>query len=120
MQSESEDERNLQADYRRKQVRIKPARPMRDLLSQLLAKRGYAQVQTANVCAGAWREAVGTKLAGQTRPGHVRRGVLEVLVSNSAVLQELAFAKVKAVKALVRLIPEQQIRDIRFRVGQID
>ena len=33
-------------------------------------------------CDAAWREAVGEKLAADTRPGNVRRGVLEVLVRN--------------------------------------
>jgi hypothetical protein len=111
-----ETERNLHDDYRRKHIRIPPPKPMRDVLSQLLAKRGYAQIQTA----AAWRQAVGDKLAGHTRPGNVRRGILEVLVRNSSVLQELSFVKAKAVKTLTRLIPEQQIKGVRFRVGVID
>ena len=53
-------------------------------------------------------------------PGNVRRGVLEVLVSNSSVLQELSFLKPKAIKTLTRLVPEQQIKGVRFRVGPID
>jgi predicted nucleic acid-binding Zn ribbon protein len=116
----SEDERNLHDDYRRKHVRIPPPKPMRDVLSQLLARRGYAQIQTAATCEAAWREAVGEKLAGQTRPGNVRRGVLEVLVSNSSPLQELSFLKAKALKTLTRLVPEQQIKGVRFRVGPIE
>jgi len=115
-----DDERNLFADYRRKQIRIPPPRQMRDVLSQLLAKQGYAQIQTAAGCQAAWSEAVGQKLACDTRPGSVRRGVLEVLVRNSAVLQELSFVKTKVVRALKELIPEQQIRDVRFRVGAMD
>jgi predicted nucleic acid-binding Zn ribbon protein len=115
-----ETERNLHDDYRRKHVRIPPPKPMRDVLSQLLARRGYAQIQTAATCQSAWREAVGEKLAGQTRPGNIRRGVLEVLVSNSSVLQELSFLKAKAIKTLTRLVPEQQIKAVRFRVGPLD
>jgi predicted nucleic acid-binding Zn ribbon protein len=115
-----EEERNLHDDYKRKNVRIPPPRQMRDVLSQLLAKRGYAQVQTAATCQSAWQAAVGEKLGSQTRAGNVRRGVLEVLVRNSSVLQELAFVKAKAVKALAQLAPEHQIRDVRFRVGAID
>jgi len=114
------DERNLHDDYRRKSVRIPPPRPMRDVLSQLLAKRGYAQVQTAATCDAAWREAVGQKLAADTRAGNVRRGVLEVLVRNSVSVQELGFLKTKIVKMLSKLIPEQQVKDLRFRVGPID
>ena len=47
MQPNDEDERNLHDDYKRKSFRIPPPKPMRDVLSQLLAKRGYAQLQTA-------------------------------------------------------------------------
>jgi predicted nucleic acid-binding Zn ribbon protein len=115
-----DDERQLHLDYRRKQIRIPPPKQVRDVLSQLLAKRGYAQVQMAAGCEAAWREAVGEALAGHTRPGNIRRGVLEVLVRNSSVLQELAFLKAKAVRLLAKLIPEQQIKDIRFRVGTLD
>ena len=96
------------------------AKPVGNVLSQLLAKRGYAQIQTAATCDAAWREAVGEKLAPHTRPGTVRRGVLEVLVRNSSVLQELAFVKTKVVKILVKLVPEQKIRDVRFRVGAFE
>jgi len=120
MQLDDEDERNLHADYRRKQIHIPAPKPMRGVLSQLLARRGYAQVQSVAGCDAAWREAVGVKLAADSRPGVVKRGVLEVLVRNSVTLQELAFVKVKAVKTLAKLIPEQQIRDVRFRVGALD
>lgn len=120
MLPEDEEERNLHDDYRRKSIRIPPPKSVRDVLSQLLAKRGYAQIQTAAGCEAAWREAVGTKLAGDTRPGNVKRGVLEVLVRNSAVLQELAFLKGKIVKSLSKTVPEQKIRDLRFRVGAME
>ncbi len=114
------EERNLHLDYQRKHVRLPPPKPMKNVMSQLLAKRGYAQVQTAAGCEAAWREAVGDKIANDTRPGNVRRGILEVLVRNSSVLHELSYVKAKAVKTLTRLIPEQQIKDLRFRVGTLD
>ena len=120
MTPEDLDERNFRDDYKRKSVRIPPPKAMRDVLSQLLAKRGYAQVQTAANCDAAWREAVGQKLALDTRPGGVRRGVLEILVRNPSVSSELGFLKVKIVKTLTKLIPEQKIRDLRFRVGNLD
>src|SRR5262252_1060303 len=120
MPSDDLEERYLHDDYKRKSIRIPPPKQMRDVLSQLLAKRGYAQVQTAATCDAAWREAVGSKLAADTRPGSVRRGVLEILVRNSASAQELGFLKAKIVKTLTQLIPEQKIRNLRFRVGNID
>jgi hypothetical protein len=120
MSAEELDERNLHQDYQRKRVRIPPPKPVKDVLSQLFAKRGYGQVQTAATCDAAWREAVGQKLAADTRAGNVRRGVLEVLVRNSSVRHELGFLKPKIVKMLGKLVPEQQIRDVRFSVGTID
>ena len=120
MNSKDLDEQYLNDDYKRKRIRIPPPKPVGDVLSQLLAKRGYAQVQTAATCDVAWREAVGSKLAADTRPGNVRRGVLEVLVRNPSVSSELGFLKAKIVKTLTKLIPEQKIRDVRCRVGTID
>ena len=114
------DIRDLQSDYRRRQVRIPPPKPMGDVMSQLLARRGYAQVQSAASCEAAWRAAVGDKLAAHTRPGNIRRGVLEVLVASSAIVQELSFLKAKVVKQLAQLAPDQKIRDVRFRVGPLD
>ena len=120
MPNQDDDERNLQSDYRRRQVRIPPPKAMGDVMSQLLTRRGYAQVQAAALSAAAWRAAVGEQLAGHTRPGNVRRGVLEVLVTSSAVVQELSFLKAKVVKQLAQLAPDQRIRDVRFRVGPIE
>jgi predicted nucleic acid-binding Zn ribbon protein len=120
MRPDDLEERNLHDDYRRKSIRVPPPKSVRDVLSQLLAKRGYAQIQTAVGCEAAWREAVGAKLAADTRPGNVKRGVLEVLVRNSSALQELGFLKAKIVKSLSKTIPEQKIRDLRFRVGAME
>jgi predicted nucleic acid-binding Zn ribbon protein len=120
MPAQDETDRNFHNDYRRKQIRLPLPKSMGNVMSQLLAKRGYAQVQTAAMCAAAWREAVGDKLARDTRPGNISRGVLEVLVRNSSINQELSFLTAKIVKTLAALAPEQKIRKLKFRVGAID
>ena len=93
---------------------------MGNIISDLMARRGYAQTQTASKCRDAWDASVGQPLAGHTRPGNIRRGVLEVFVRNSAVVQELTFQKKKIVAQLTQRVPELKIRDLRFRVGSID
>ena len=120
MTPENLDERNLHQDYTRRRVRIPPPKALGNVMSQLLAKRGYAQVQSAALSAAAWREAVGDKLAADTRPGNVRRGVLEVLVRDSSTRHELAFLKAKIIKSLASSMPEQKIRDVKFRVGPLE
>jgi len=90
-----------------------------DILAQLAARRGYAGVRKAAVCEGAWREAAGELAAKYSRVGAVRRGKLEVTVANSTMLQELSFQKPALLEALGRLLPDEKIRDLRFRVGPI-
>ena len=113
------DERNLHSDFRLKQVRVRQAKKMSDIVSQLLIKKGYAQVQTAEACDAAWKQVSG-RFANQTRCGKVRRGVLEVLVANSAILQDLTFQKTKLVKYLGELVADQKIKDVKFRVANFD
>ena len=93
---------------------------MADILSRLIARKGYGRLQSTAGFQEAWATAVGGLLAGQSRPGNVRRGILEVTVENSAVAQELQFNKQQVVSKLKEIISDCVIHDIRFRVGAID
>jgi predicted nucleic acid-binding Zn ribbon protein len=116
---DNEDERNLHQDLLHKQVFPRKEQHLAEALSRLMTKRGYAQVQTAACSAEAWRKAAGAELAQETQPGQIKRGVLEVIVRHPAVVQELTFVKAQLVKKLSQLIPEQKIRDLKFRVGAV-
>jgi predicted nucleic acid-binding Zn ribbon protein len=115
----TEEERYLQDDYRRRRVPVQHAKSMGDIVGQLLVKRGYANVQQARTLDEVWLQAVGDRFGNQTKAGQIKRGVLEVFVSNSAVLQELTFLKAKLIKSLAQVAAEQKIRDIKFRVGSL-
>jgi predicted nucleic acid-binding Zn ribbon protein len=91
-----------------------------DVLAELMARRGYARVQSAAAFDAAWREAAGPLAAHYTRVGRLQRGTLEVLVANSTLVQELGFQKRTLLKSLARLLPDASIEDLRFRVGNID
>ncbi len=93
--------------------------PIAEALSELMTRRGYARVQAASELSQLWSQAVGQLLAAASFPGPIRRGVLEVIVSNSATLQELTFIKRKIIKDIQRLAPDQKIRDLRFRIGTV-
>lgn len=90
-----------------------------NILSELMARRGYARVQSAQAYEAAWREAAGALAAEYTRVGALRRGRLEVVVANSTLIQELMFQKPDLLKALAELLPDEGIQDIRFRAGVI-
>ena len=90
-----------------------------DILSQLMARRGYARVQSGGNCVEAWRQAAGETLAAKTRATQVRRGVLEVLVGNSTLVQEIGFQKAALLKRLAELVPDEKIKDLKLRVGPL-
>ena len=120
MTKEDSESKAVCDDIRSRQRFRRAPKRVADLLSSLMAQRGYAQVKSTADCTRAWEEAAGAELAKDTRAGNVRRGVLEVVVRSSSLVQELTFQKKQLIKQLKRLAPERKIRDIRFRVGSID
>ncbi len=90
-----------------------------NILPELMARRGYARVQGAEQYEAAWREAAGEMVAQYSRVGGLKRGKLEVVVANSTLMQELGFQKAELLKTLGRLLPDQGIKDLRFRLGAI-
>lgn len=93
--------------------------PIGDVLAQLMARRGYARQQSGAASLEAWREAAGDVLANLTRPGLVKRGVLEVFVANSTLMQEMSFQKATLTAKISSLLPDEKIRDLKFKVGPI-
>ncbi len=91
-----------------------------NILAELMARRGFAGVQSAAALEAAWRDAAGPYAAEYSRAGAIRRGKLEVLVANSTLVQELSFQKASLVAALNRSLPDHGIKDLRFRVGPIE
>ena len=92
--------------------------PIKEILSRLMARRGYANQQLGFEWGEIWSTVVGSQ-AHQTRPGKFSRGVLEVIVRNSAVLQELTFRKKQLLQSVQMHAPQFQVKDLRFRVGEI-
>lgn len=97
----------------------RPKKPA-NIISQLMARKGYCQTQSANELSDVWRELVGDKWKNKTKAGNVNRGVLEVFVANAAVNQKIGFEKRKILAALKERVPQNKITDIKFRVGSVD
>ncbi len=93
-----------------------------NILADLMVQRGYARRVAASAFWEAWKSATEPRLHQASRPGNVRRGVLEVTVKNSIVMQELTFQKRAILKRMNAEIAgdDKSIRDIRFRIGTVD
>lgn len=87
------------------------------IVSQLMARRGYAQVQTMGEMQRIIESVIGSELAKNCSPGNVNRGTLQITVTDSVVVQELSFKRRPIVKALQKEFPQSGIKDIRFRIG---
>ena len=109
-----------------KRYKSKSAEPQRreprklgDVLPQLMARRGYNRLIAQENYHEVW-ESIAGPLYQHSRPGQMRRGVLEIVAANSTILQELTFQKRRLISALSEQLPDQKIRDLRFVVGKID
>jgi predicted nucleic acid-binding Zn ribbon protein len=89
-----------------------------DVLARLFTARGWGRKSERVRLEQAWQDTVGAELARETRPGRLRRGVLEIEVRNGVLMQELAqFRKRKLLAALRERLPGMTLADLRFRVG---
>jgi predicted nucleic acid-binding Zn ribbon protein len=96
-------------------------KPLAEILGDLFAARGFSRLQARRELEDAWKAAVGEPAWRQTRLGEVRRGVLNVTVGHSALLEELAAFRKPALLAAIRdAASGSVIHDIRFRVGPLD
>ena len=92
---------------------------LKNVLAQVMQRRGYAQIRTAAACTEAWRAAVGERFAPLTEPGAVKRGTLEVIVASSLLMQELGFDKERLLAALQAALPDSGIKNLKFKVGRV-
>src|SRR5262245_731233 len=89
-----------------------------DILARLFTARGWGRRQERLRLDQVWAEAIGPEFAPRTRVNGLRRGVLEVVIGNAALLQELAhFHRRRLLEQLRQRLPGVTISDLRFRAG---
>ena len=94
--------------------------PVGEILSRLFTARGWGRRQERARLEEAWAEAVGPLTAPKTQVAGLRRGVLEIVVSNAVLLQELAhFHKRRLLEVLRERLPGTTLNDLRFRAGAV-
>lgn len=97
----------------------KQPKPVAEVMSQLIQRRGYAQVRNLGEWNDAWLAAAGEAFSAVTEVGQLRRGVLEIVAANSLVMQELGFEKERILQELKAARPDAGLKQLRFRVGKI-
>lgn len=91
-----------------------------DALSELFARRGYGRVRGNQQLEQTW-QAVVEKVAGDhvvphTKVTGLKNGALQIAVSNSAVMSELAsFFKSELLAEFASEHPDLNVRDLKFK-----
>lgn len=89
-----------------------------DILGKLFAARGWGRKNDRLKLENAWAEAAGPQLLKDTRVMVVRRGVMEIEVKNSVLMQELAqYHKRGLLGKLRKLLPSLTLTDLKFKAG---
>ena len=87
------------------------------VLSELIALKGLARVHGSQQLQQAWRTVAGEEIGRRSRVVELTRGVLQISVGSSAVLNELAgFHKQTILEALHQQFAHLKIREIKFKL----
>ncbi len=118
MQKDSDEHEFDQAARLIDQRRIYARRPkmIDKLIPRIIARSGVASQQAGQEMEIAWKQVAGRQWSNCTIAGPVRRGNLEVFVSDSMVLQELVFQQQDLLQQINQQLPQAKISAFRFRV----
>ena len=87
------------------------------MLSELIALKGLARVQGTQQLQQAWRSVAGSEIANNSAVIGLSRGVLQIGVSNTGLLSELAsFHKQTLLENLQQQQPQLKIKELKFRL----
>lgn len=94
---------------------------MRGVVDTLLKKWEGGTLKKANKVKEAWRESLPEHEVKKTRPVAIKKSVLTVIVENSSWLYSLTLRKRKIIRDFNNNYEsEKKIKDIRFRIGELE
>ena len=91
-----------------------PAVPIKQVITQIISRKGFTQNILLEEWERVWNDAVGELIAAQTRIGTLNRGTLEIFVTNAVISQELSFRIAELVEILNAVTPDKKITKIKF------
>ena len=96
---------------------IREAKKLGDVLSQVIALRGIGRIRGDRQLADAWKSVTSPEIAAGARPTVLKNGVLQILVTSSALLSELvSFHKGTILARLKAEHPGMKVRDLKFKL----
>ncbi len=85
------------------------------ILQQLVRKKGLAEESTQKELGEIWTKAAGERVASKSFVRKLRSGILEIGVSNGAILEELnCYLRHELLPAVQQLHPDPKINSLKF------
>jgi hypothetical protein len=91
--------------------------PLSALIPELIAYRGYGQNLAREEREEAWQAILCGEFPDRTSCGRFSRGVLEILVQDSIIVQELSMRKTELLRELQQRLNRQHVQELRFRIN---
>ena len=91
-----------------------------ELLPGALQNLGAKARPTREMVQEAWERLVSKEAARHSRPHRLSQGRLTVEVENSAWMYTLSLRKEPLLQGLIELLGASRVRQIRFRMGEIE
>ena len=92
-------------------------RHLSNVLSELIALRGFARQDGDEQLQEDWKQVAGDQFAKSTKVLGLRRGVLQIAVANAPLLSQLvSFHKQTLLARLQKDHPEYRIENVQFRL----
>ena len=92
----------------------KPAQ-LGQLLKNIVRRKGLAEESSADVLTTLWKKTAGERISSKTHVRRLRNGVLEIGVTNGAILEELtSYLRHELLPVLQEQHPEPKIENLKF------
>jgi predicted nucleic acid-binding Zn ribbon protein len=94
------------------------AENIKDILARMFTLRGWGRRSARLHLERAWANAIEAHQRDQTRVLCLKRGVLEIEVNDSVLMQELAnFHRKRLLESLKKSLPNEHVKELKFRPG---
>ncbi len=101
----------------KKQVYRRKPKKAKDIIGQLMARKGYNQNESQEQIQELWDSIVEPRMKGMSKATGIRGGKLTVIVKNAVVNQELTFNKKALLEKINNSAIGKRVKDIRIQIG---
>jgi len=94
--------------------------PIKELVENFIKEKAPENIIVQTALLTEWPKIISKSAAAKTKPVLIKDKILVVVVSNSSWLHQVTMDKNKILKKIHKIVGDEAIKDIRFKIGQID